>query len=512
MFDVVVAGGELIDGLAPTPLRADVGVRDGRVTAIGRLADSVAAQRIDATGRLVMPGFVDAHSHADAAVLDLATQLAALRQGVTTLVCGQDGLSFAPATPAATAFVTRYFAAINGRHPDLDGGDVSVAALGAAWSGRTAVNVAYLVPHGMVRFCVLGGVERPADPDELIAMTRLVEAGLADGAVGLSSGLEYLPGRFAGVDELAALCRPVASARLPYVTHMRGYGPHAPRGLAEARAITAASGVDLHVSHLHGPADVVRPLLGDDLTFDSYPYRRGCTILAMAALPRWLDDTDLDRATAELAQPDVRRRVVAGLDPSLFPRVTLAHVPHPDWAWAEGRTLARAAQTAALEPGELLVEVLIATGLAASGVIENPPTTDEASVRALLRHPAHMGGSDGILIGGHPHPRAWGAFARFLREHVIALGDWTWPEAVDHLATRPARRFGLTDRGLLRPGSAADIVVLDPARIADRATYDHPRQLAEGVDDVIVNGVPALVGGALADERPGMFVRPHPGR
>lgn len=507
MFDVILLGGELLDGTGGPPIRADIGVRDGRIAAIGRLDHASAGTSIDATGRYVTPGFIDTHSHADAALLTPDAALAALRQGVTTLICGQDGLSYAPAGPATLAFVSRYFDAINGPHPGLGPGPVSVAELFQTWHGG-AVNGAYLVPHGTVRHSVLGGSPAAPDPDQLRAMVALVEDGLAAGAVGLSTGLEYLPGRYAEVAEVAALARPVAAAGLPYVTHMRGYGVNAPGGLAEARAIAAASGAGLHVSHLHGPAPLVLPLLADGITFDSYPYRRGCTILAMAALPRWLDNPDLDLATAELSHPDTGRRVVAGLDPSLFDRITLAHVPHPDWSWTQGRRLTDAAAQARRPAGELLVELLVATRLGASAVIEAPPSTDEASIRALLRHPGHMGGSDGILIGAHPHPRAWGAFARFLREHVVSRPDWTWPEAVVHLASHPARRFGLTDRGMLRPGLVADLAVIDPARIADTASYDEPRRLADGVDDVIVNGVPVLTGGALTGERPGRPVRP----
>jgi len=345
-----------------------------------------------------------------------------------------------------------------------------------------------------------------------------VEQALADGAVGLSSGLEYVPGRFGGAAELAELCRPVAAAGLPYVTHMRGYGEAAPTGFAEARAIGAAAGVAVHVSHLHGPAPLLLDLADDalaagiDLSFDTYPYRRACTILAMAALPRWLDDTDLDRETAALGDPAVRRRVVAALKPDLLDRITLAHVPHPEWRWTEGRDLVDAAASAGQAPAEMLVDLLRATGLAASGVVRRPPSTGPDGTAALLVHPAHTGGSDGIFVGTHPHPRGWGTFARFLGRHVRERGDWTWPQAVQHLATHPARRFGLTDRGRIAPGLVADLAVVDPATVADRADYARPCELAVGVDDVVVGGVPVLRGGDLTGALPGQPLRPSSGR
>jgi N-acyl-D-amino-acid deacylase len=514
-FDTLVRNGEVIDGTGAPARPADIGVEDGRVVAVGRL-DGEAATVVDASGRLVVPGFIDAHCHADAAVLDPAVQLALLRQGVTTVVLGQDGLSYAPATPAALAFVTRYFAAVNGPHPGLEAqAPVRVAELLDTWRGTTAVNTAYLVPHGTLRYAVLGGAERAASAEELDTMRVQVEQGLADGAAGLSTGLEYAPGRYGDSSEVAYLCAPLASARLPYVTHMRGYDQRAAGGLAEAHAIGQTAGVAVHISHYRGPGPELSSIVdgyrdaGQDLTFDLYPYRRGCTILSMLALPHWLDTTDPDSALTALATQ--RDRVLRELNPDLWPRLTLAHVPNPDWAWTQGRRLTDAAAEAGLDAGQLLVELLVATRLNTSVVIDSPPTTTDDGLRMLLRHPAHIGGSDAIYIGGHPHPRGWGAFARFLGELVRARGDWTWPQAVSHLATNPAARFGLVDRGVLREGAAADLVVLDPAVVGDRADYDHPRELAVGVDDVLVNGVPVLRDGRLTGSLPGRPLTPYPG-
>ena len=514
MFDIVVLGGWVYDGTGAPALRADIGVTAGRIAALGSLDNAAAGAVIDATGRYVLPGFVDAHSHADAAVLDPAVMQASLRQGVTTLVLGQDGLSYAPSSGAALAFAQRYFAAINGAHPDLDPGGASVAQLRATWHRRTAVNTAYLVPHGTVRYAAMGGAQRPAETDELVAMRAAVERGLADGAVGLSSGLEYVPGRYGNAAELARLCQPVAEAGLPYVTHMRGYGANAPTGAAEAREIGVAAGVAVHISHYHGPGTTLASIVdsyragGLDLTFDTYPYRRSCTILAMAALPRWLDDTDLDRVVAALVEPAVRKTVTEGLHPDLLERITLAHVPAPEWSWSEGLALTEVAERVDRPAGEVLLDLLVDTGLAASAVIAQPPTTDQEALRLLLRHPCHVGGSDGIYVGGHPHPRGWGTFARYLRRHVRELRDWSWSEAAVHLAAHPARRFGLTDRGVLRPGLAADLAVVDPERVADRATYAQPRALAEGVDDVVVNGVAVLRAGELTGAQSGAALSP----
>lgn len=505
-FDVVITGGRVLDGTGAPAFRADVGITGDRIAAVGRLGGAEAATVIDASGRHVMPGLVDCHAHGDALVFDQEVQLAALRQGVTTFVLGQDGLSFAPAsTPATFAYATRYFAAVNGTHPSADG-PISVRELLAGYDRATALNTAYLLPHGTIRYDVMGAAERAASPAELARMLAHVERGLAEGAVGLSTGLEYAPGRYADAGEIAALCAPLGG--LPYVTHMRGYGAQAGTGMAEATDIARRSGAAVHVSHYHGPASALLPLMdqarldGLDVTFDTYPYLRGSTILAMVALPSWIPAADTVRALELLESEPVE------WDPAIWPRITLSHVPGAEWA--EGLSLPAAAAEAGVEPGEFCRRVLIDTRLEAGCVTARPDEgpDGEESVRAILRHPCHTGGSDGIYVGGHPHPRGYGAFARMLGHHVRATGDWTLEQAVVHLSSHPARRFALAGRGLVRAGQTADLVVLDAAEISDRATYAAPRTLATGVDDVLVSGVPVLTGGKLTGATPGRALRP----
>jgi N-acyl-D-amino-acid deacylase len=516
VFDVIVRGGWVLDGTGAAAYRADVAVTGGRIAALGQLDLAEAEHSIDAAGRYVTPGFIDAHVHGDALVRDPAVQLAALRQGITTFVLGQDGLSFAPASPATLRYVARYFDAVNGPPDGLGDGPIGVAALLAGYTDSTALNTAYLAPHGTIRYEVLGSAQRPADAAELARMRRLVERALDEGAVGLSTGLEYSPGRYANAAELAELCRPVAARGLPYVTHMRGYEADAPTGIAEVREIARDSGVAVHVSHYHGPAEKLIGLVDDvrsegiDLTFDSYPYLRGSTILAMVTLPEWLPTADVERAVEQLADPGVQRR----LDTDWFahraevwPRITLSYVPSDEWRWAEGQPLVAVAERAGLSPAATCVELLRATELRAGCVFGQPPTNSEESVRALLKHPAQLGSSDGIYVGSHPHPRGWGAFARVLARHVRELADLSWPDAVVHLAANPARRFGFAGRGQLRVGYHADVAVIDPDRVRDAATYDDPRRPAVGVDDVLVNGRPVLAGGELTGALAGVPLR-----
>ncbi|WP_344494080.1 N-acyl-D-amino-acid deacylase family protein [Nonomuraea monospora] len=506
-FDIVISGGRVLDGTGAPPYRADVGIAGDRVAAVGRLDGARAGTVIDAVGRFVAPGFVDCHAHGDAAVFDADVQRAALRQGVTTFVLGQDGLSFAPGSAATVAYVSRYFAAVNGTLTD---GPLTVADLLSGYDRAVALNTAYLLPHGTIRYDVMGPSPERAGRDELAAMLRHVERGLSEGAAGLSSGLEYLPGRYADADELAALCTPLKG--LPYVTHMRAYGERAGVGMAEVVEIAGRSGAAVHVSHLHGPAGVLLPLVeealgkGVDLTFDTYPYLRGNTILAMLVLPDHVPGADTE-AALEMIASDALDEWWPSLS-GVWPRVTISHAP--GLAWAEGLTLVAAAERAGEEPAAFCRRLLIETRLEAGAVITRPDEgrEGEESVRRMLRHPSQTGGSDGIYVGGHPHPRGFGAFARFLGRHVRELGDWTWEQAAVHLSAHPARRFGLADRGLLRRGFAADVVVFDPATVGDLATYPEPRTPAEGVDDVLVSGVRVLAGGELTGATPGRALRP----
>ncbi|PFG42563.1 N-acyl-D-amino-acid deacylase [Isoptericola jiangsuensis] len=501
----------------------DLHLAGGRVSAVVPAgARPVAGRVLDAGGRIAMPGFVDSHVHAGGAVFDPAVQLALLRQGVTSIVTGADGVGYAPSDRASLLWASGYFAGIDGDHPRFSGG--TVAELLATYDRATPVNVGVLVPHGTVRHLVLGTAQRRASTAEAEKMAAIAEQAFADGALGLSTGLEYVPAAWADQAELVALARVAAAHDLPHVSHMRGYEAKAARAFAELLRLSAETGVATHVSHLHGPADTLVPMLdaalddGHDVTFDSYPYLRGCSILAMVALPTWLPLADPDATLSAIDAPALTLRLrahLAGLD-DLWPRVTLAWVPglDPDEDVA-GRPLTEVARRWGVSPGDAALRVLRASRLRASCVFAQPPTNSEESVRRLATHRAHLGGSDAIYqpVGadaaqGRPHPRGWGAFARFLRERVLESGDWSWHDAAEHLSGRAARRFRLEGRGSLVPGSVADVVLVDPATLADRATYDAPRVPATGVDDVLVAGVPVLVDGVATRSRPGRALRP----
>lgn len=517
-YQTVLRDGMVADGSGAEPVPADVAIRDGRVAAItapGEIDDANTETVIDATGRFLLPGFVDAHVHAEGVLDRPETQLAMLRQGVTTVLLGQDGLSFAPASAACVSAISRYFAAVNGTVPAAWADGVTVDGLLGSLDRTTPLNVGYLVPLGTVRHDVLGPERRPAR-DDLPMMVQSVRRGLEEGALGVSTGLEYVPGGFADVDELVALTEPAAAVGAPYVTHLRSYAEGRAPGMPEALEITRRAGAGLHVSHYRGWAEpLLAHLDGADVTFDSYPHLYGNTILAMKALPPDVQDGGTQATLARLNDPAVRRRLVDEWFPTIRPELaetTIGYVASEEHRWMSGLTIVAAAERAGVPYHQLVLDLLLATDLVVNCVI--PPAGDpnvrlpgEDQVRELARDSRQMACSDGIYLGDHPHPRGWSAFARFLGRFTRELGDWRWGEAARHLASLAAERFGLAGRGRLRAGAIADIAVVDPARVTAHADYDQPRLLAEGVDDVLVAGVPVLRDGELTGATPGRALR-----
>lgn len=515
-FDCVLTGGTLVSGDGALPVTADVGVRDGRVAEVGELRPEAGDVHINCTGRTLFPGFVDAHSHAEGSIFHDEVQLALLRQGVTSIVLGQDGVSLAP---GSGTYAQDYFGSLNGWHPTYRGG--RVRDLLDTYDEAVAVNVAYAVPLGTVRYEVLGPGRGPADAVAMHAMRELVAAGLEDGAVGASSGLDYVPGQYASTAELTAVVEPLRGHGGVYITHMRGgYEENSGAGLDEVAAIAIGARVPIHVSHLHARRALLEPLIdrlvdrGVDGSFDAYPYRRGFSLLAMPVLPADFLCASVDDAVAWLATDRSRGQLVEHWYPAAvhatwgrIAKARLAHVPSAHHARLEGLTLAEAAERRGVTPAELVHELLVATRLRVTAVFAAPPHTTDEDWIGLLEHAWHLVGSDGIFHGGAPHPRAWGTFARLLAEHTGPGHAYTLDDAATHLASRAADRFGLVGRGRLTPGSAADIAIVDLARIRDTASYEEPRLVAEGIDTVLVNGAVVLSDGVLTGRRTGRALR-----
>ncbi|KAA2256355.1 D-aminoacylase [Solihabitans fulvus] len=525
-MDIVFAGALVVDGTGAPAYRADVGVRHGRIAAIDRDRRLGGARVVDAAGLALAPGFIDMHSHSDLQILARPDHLAKVSQGVTCEVLGQDGLSYAPVDDAVLAALRGQLAGWNDDPAGFDWDWRSVGEYLDRLDRGVAVNAAYLVPQGTLRMLCLGWEARKATPAELDAMRAVLADSLAQGALGLSSGLTYTPGMYADTDELVALCEVVAARGGYYSPHHRSYGAGAVAAYAEMVEVSRRSGCPLHLAHATmnfpvnaGRAGEMLALLDDaladgcDITLDSYPYLPGATYLS-ALLPSWATEGGQDATVARLSDVDVRERIRGEIEetgsdgchgvPVDWDSIEINGVRLADNTHLVGHSVAESARRTGSTPAELYFSVLVSERLGTSCLMH---VGHEDNVRAIMRHPAHTGGSDGLLVGDRPHPRAWGTFPRYLGHYVRELGVLGLEECVAHLTGRAARRLRLTDRGLVREGYAADLVLFDPETVADTATFDEPRQQAVGIPHVLVNGVPVIDDGAHTGALPGRSVR-----
>ncbi|UNZ17573.1 D-aminoacylase [Streptomyces sp. 891-h] len=528
-MDTVIRGARVIDGTGAPSYRADVALREGR---IAHLAPEGAprpggARTIDADGLALAPGFLDMHAHSDLAILRDPAHTAKAAQGVTLEVLGQDGLSYAPTDDTTLAAIREAITGWNGDGGDIDFDWRTVGGyLDRIDRQGTAVNAAYLIPQGSVRMLAMGWEDRPAAPDELATMKRLVAEGMEQGAMGLSSGLTYTPGMYASDAELTELCRVVAAWGGYYCPHHRSYGAGALEAYAEMVALTREAGCPLHLAHAtmnfgvnQGRAPELLALLdaaladGADITLDTYPYTPGCTTLA-AMLPSWANEGGPEATLARLADPATAARIrhvleVEGADgchgvPIEWDTIEISGVSDPALADHVGRTVAESAELRGEEPWVTALRLLTEDRLG-STILQH--VGHEENVRAIMRHRVHTGGSDGILQGAKPHPRAYGTFPHYLGHYVRELGVLSLEECVAHLSGRPAARLRLPDRGLIREGYVADLVLFDPETVAATATFAEPRSLPTGIPHVFVAGRPVIEDGHRTDVLAGRAVR-----
>jgi N-acyl-D-amino-acid deacylase len=534
MADLVIRGATVMDGTGAPGRAADVAVTDGRIEDVtgnddpGASTTLTGRRVLDATGLVLAPGFIDMHAHSDLALLVEPDHLAKVSQGVTCEVIGQDGISYAPVDDTTLDATRQAIAGWNGDPAGLDWNWRSVAEyLDRLDDPGIAVNACYLVPQGSVRMLVMGWEDRPPTPAELDRQRELVATGMREGAVGMSSGLTYVPGMYADDDELTELCRVVASLGGFYSPHHRSYGAGALQAYAGMVELSRRSGCPLHLAHAtlnfgvnKGRAPELLDLLdeaiagGCDISLDTYPYLPSATTLA-ALLPSWASEGGPKATLARLADPSVRERIrhvmeVEGSDgchgvPVEWATVEIAGSPAD--ASVVGRTVAELAEAAGRPAFDAYCERLLADDLGTT-ILQH--VGDEENVRAIMRHPVHTGGSDGLLAPAKPHPRAWGTFPRYLGHYARDLGVLSLEECVAHLTGRPARRLRLADRGLVRPGYQADLVLFDPATVRDTATFDDPRQQAHGIPHVLVGGVFVIEDGRHTGALSGRALRRRP--
>jgi N-acyl-D-amino-acid deacylase len=514
-FDVLIRGGTVVDGSGKAPARpADVGIVRDRIAAVGRLDGARAATVLDAAGRAVAPGFIDVHIHSEVALLGGPHRYGALLQGVTTHLTAPDGFGWAP-LPHQQAVQLWEATEFAYGPADLSLDWPTPEAYLDIFRGRTPANLVPQVPHCAVRLGAMGWEARPARPEEIEAMRAGVRRWLEAGAVCLCLGLEYQPSAYADTHELIELSKVAREYGAIYAAHIRIRETSVATAWRETMEIGRQADIPVHISHT-AVNDLTEPLLEEaartcDLTIESYMYPASCTHLVMM-LPNWAQGGGPAGIRARLRDPETRRRMAAALEQRLLegrPRGARAVFAANRTGRYIGQSVDEAAAAAGLPLGEFALRTLEEEAPYALMVYHQGGTPEDhaALVRRTIRHPRMMVASDGIYHGQRPHPRGYGCFVRALRLGVRELGAVPLEEAVHKMTAFPAERFRIPDRGLLKEGYAADVVVFDPATVADRATFEDPYAEPVGVDAVLVNGEVVVRGGRPTGRLPGRVLR-----
>ena len=514
----LLRGGLVADGIGTTTIRADLLIEDTQIAWIGPDADAVGATAANSevidleAGSVILPGFIDAHVHAEGPLLDTGYIEGALAQGVTTLVVGQDGESWIGASAATVRYLNQYFGPVNGM---LEPARVfSVGDYRDAVAGRLTQNVAVLASQGTIRHNIAGMAPGPLEPEQIAAARRQLEEALADGAVGLSSGLDYLPSRFGSASEIGEIARPLADADRPYVSHLRAYGPAVGEGLYELIAVGRRVGIRVHASHLWGAPGNIQPAFdaaetaGVPVTFDMYPYRKSSTILAVLLLPPALQARGPGHTIAALKNPAERAVLLASekFSEESLSNLYLGCLPD-DYQHYAGLSITEAASGSPKSAGDWVLDLLADTGLDVGAHLDRPVLAED-HLTWLADHPRHCAGSDGIYQGQHPHPRGNGTFAHLTQHYLSSNPANGHQQLARHLATNAADAYGLTTRGRLSPGKAADLCIISPHGLTERATYEAPFLRATGLARVLVNGAAVWRAGKVqAAGHPGKLIR-----
>ena len=515
-FDLIIAGGTVIDGTGAPRRRADVGISGDRISAIGDLSSASAGKRIDAGSLIVAPGFIDVHTHMDGWLLKKPHEPSKTLQGFTTEVIGLDGISYAPVNHETVREWIFYLRALDGLQLSEYEGWESIEEFLACLSGRNVQNAAMHVPYANVRSLACGFGRGPVDDFQMRQIKSVVRQGMEQGAVGLSTGLDYIVQCFSTTEELAEVCEVVAEFGGLYVTHVR-YKKGVMAGLKEAVEIGKRTGVKVHISHLKavGAAalDEVLEYIDKvarhevDFSFDVYPYQPGSTMLSyLMPYNSWVDGPMA--AASKLRDPALAAQFREGLKLHRLPldRIHIAWVGSKENTPHQGKLLTEYIADTGLSEAEALTNLVHEERLAVLLVFREG---DDRLVHPLLQHDLYMMGTDGIYQpDGVIHPRQYGSSGRLLGPYVRDEKLFSLEDAVSKLSGRAAARFGLKDRGLIRENAMADLVVFDPETVGDQATMTDPHQYCTGILGVVVNGV-VIVENATPVEG---LSAPYPGR
>jgi dihydroorotase/N-acyl-D-amino-acid deacylase len=525
-YDLLIIDGRILDGSGSPWFEGSVAIKDGRVAAIGRLPNATAGRVIDARGLTVAPGFIDLHSHSDFTLLVDGKAESKIRQGVTTEILGESdsaGPILGPAVPEFDKEMAPY--GLTRDWTTLGEYFARVQRQG------TSVNIASYVGSGQVRMDVMGNVDRPPTGDEMAKMKDLVDQAMREGALGLASGLIYPPNSFATTDELIELAKVAARYGGIYTSHIRGEGNHWKQAIDEAIEISEKAHLPVHVLHLKidGQANWGKMAQqvseiqaardrGVDITANQYPYIASMTGLEMCIPPKYLEGTSeqvVERLKSPKVRTEIRQAIANGLpgwqadevkSVGGWHGVLVASLQKPEDKRYEGKRMDEVAEEMRKDPLDALCDLLISEGGSAEAIYFS---MSESDVELAMKQPWVGVGSDGIAVSpamtfmGKPHPRFYGTFPRVLGVYVREKKVLTLPDAVRKMTSFPAQVTGLMDRGLLRPGMAADITIFDPKTVSDKATFQAPLQYPVEIPYVVVNGVVVIDQGQHTGAKPG---------
>ena len=523
-FDILIKNGRIVDGTGNPWFKGDLGIRDGKIVKIGRIQKNEAEYIVNAKNLAVTPGFIDMHSHDELIFFKDAFNKPKLSQGVTTVVTGNCGLSVAPVNKE-TLDVLKSYTGILGEDIEFTWRSYKEFLKNLEDINGIGTNFVGLIGHGTLRIAVMGMEARGPTKEELEEMKRLLAQSMEEGAFGMSTGLIYPPGVYSKTEELIELSKVVAEYGGIYATHMRDEGNRVIKSVREAIRIGREAGVGVEISHhkVAGKANwgKIRETLkmierareeGIDITADAYPYTAGSSYLA-AILPPWAHEEGEEKLKERCRNPKTREEMKKFIEERTdwqnfvkeagWENIVLAYSPtYPEFI---GKNILEISKEWNKDPYDVVFDIIAEDGASAEMIIF---MMDEKDVEIVISHPYVMIGTDGLDTGeGNPHPRAYGTFPRVIGVYVRDKKLMTLEEAIRKMTSLPAQRLGLKDRGLIKEGMWADIVIFDPKTIRDRATYDNPRATPEGIEYVIVNGVISIEKGELTGEKGGKILR-----